>query len=357
MMDWEKTLDIYFRDLEKQDLFSGVVLITKGDSQLYNGAYGYASRPWKIKNTLETRFDTASITKLFTSVATLQIIDQGQFDFETPVIDFLGLKDTTISKDVNVFHLLTHTSGIGDDSEEEDGEVYEDLWKTKSNYSVTNTTDFLPQFIHKPANFPPGEGCCYCNCSYVLLGLMIEKVSGISYRDYVRENVFANAQMDYSDFLRLDRVHENVAEGSDPIQDEAGNVVGWKKNIYSFPPIGSPDSGAHVTANDLDAFLRSVAAEQLLSPELTMAFFSPQVHYREINNWTLMYGYGLKFYLDKAGEVVCTQKEGINAGVSALIRNYPALDVNVVLLSNLEEGVWDPIWVIHELLTPEEANL
>lgn len=186
---------------------------------------------------------------------------------------------------------------------------------------------------------------------------MIEKVSGISYRDYVRENVFANAQMDYSDFLRLDRVHENVAEGSDPIQDEAGNVVGWKKNIYSFPPIGSPDSGAHVTANDLDAFLRSVAAEQLLSPELTMAFFSPQVHYREINNWTLMYGYGLKFYLDKAGEVVCTQKEGINAGVSALIRNYPALDVNVVLLSNLEEGVWDPIWVIHELLTPEEANL
>jgi hypothetical protein len=63
-------------------------------------------------------------------------------------------------------------------------------------------------------------------------------------------------------------VHENVAEGCDPIQDEQGNLLGWKKNIYSFPPIGSPDSGAHVTAGDLDRFLRAVQAGKLLSPAL-----------------------------------------------------------------------------------------
>ncbi len=78
------------------------------------------------------RFDTASITKLFTSVATLQLIDQGLLSFDTSVIDFLGLKDTAISPDVNVFHLLTHTSGIGDDAEEEAGEDYEDLWKIQA---------------------------------------------------------------------------------------------------------------------------------------------------------------------------------------------------------------------------------
>jgi CubicO group peptidase (beta-lactamase class C family) len=349
-MDWEKTLNHYFHDLEKQDLFSGVVLITQGEVCLYRGAFGYASRSWEVKNSMDTRFDTASITKLFTSVATLQMIDQEHFDLETPVIDFLGLKDTTISKEVNVYHLLTHSSGIGDDSEEEDGEIYEDLWKTKANYSVVKTADFLPQFIHKPANFPPGQGCRYCNCSYVLLGLMIEKVSGMSYRDYVRQNIFTKAQMLHSDFLWLDRVHADVAEGSDPIQDEADNVIGWKKNIYSYPPIGSPDSGAYVTANDLDAFLRAVAAGQLLSSELSAAFFSPQVHYREIDEWTMMYGYGMKFYIDGSGVVVCSQKEGINAGVSGLIRNYPELDINVVLLSNLEGGVWDPIWVIHDLI-------
>lgn len=354
-MSLKRKMDNYIQYLENEELFSGVVLITQGESSLYTGAFGYASRSWKVKNSLGTRFDTASITKLFTSVATLQLIDQGQFDFETPVIDFLGLKDTAISGEVNVYHLLTHTSGIGDDSEEEDGEVYEDLWKTKSNYSVTTTADFLPQFIHKPANFPPGEGCRYCNCGYVLLGLMIEKVSGMSYREYVRKNIFAKAQMSHSDFLRMDRVHEGVAEGSDPIKNEAGSVIGWKKNIYSFPPIGSPDSGAFVTARDLDTFLRSVGAGQLLSPELTAAFFTPQVNYREMDNLTMMYGYGLWFDVDKSGKIVCSQKEGVNAGVSGLVRNYPALDVNVVLLSNLEDGVWQPIRDIHELVLSGET--
>ena len=350
MISWKSTLHHYFQDLEKGELFSGVVLITQGNSFLYSGAFGYASRPWMVKNTFDTRFDTASVTKLFTSVAILQLIDQDHFGFETRVIDFLNLKGTTISKEVNVYHLLTHTSGIGDDSEEEAGEVYEDLWKTKPNYSVTITADFLPQFIYKPANFPPGKSCRYCNCGYVLLGLMIEKVSGMTYRDYVRQNVFARARMSHSDFLRLDRVHENVAEGSDPLRDSAGNNVGWKKNIYSFPPIGSPDSGAYVTASDLDRFLRSLKAGELLSSKLTEAFFSPQVHYRAMDNWTKMYGYGLWFYVDKSDRIVFYQKEGINPGVSGLIRHYPAQDVNVVLLSNLGEGVWEPVWKIHDLL-------
>jgi CubicO group peptidase (beta-lactamase class C family) len=356
MMNLKRNLDRYFQDLEAKDLFSGVVLITQGESCLYSGTFGYASRTWQVRNTLHTRFDTASITKLFTSVATLQLIDQGQFGFETLVIDFLGLKDTAISEEVNVYHLLTHTSGIGDDSEEEDGEVYADLWVMKPNYSVTTTADFLPQFVHKPANFPPGEVCRYCNCSYILLGLMIEKVSGMSYRDYVRGNIFARTQMAHSDFLRLDRVHQNVAEGSDPLRDEAGKVIGWVKNIYSYPPIGSPDSGAYVTAGDLDAFLRSVQAGQLLSPELTAAFFSPQVHYQEMDGWTKLYGYGLWFYMDESDRIVCSQKEGINAGVSGLIRNYPALDINVVLLSNLEDGVWQPIRDIHDLLISGEVE-
>lgn len=347
-MDIDAVLTAYFQDLEQKQLFSGVALIAQGEQQLHAGAYGYASRAWKVRNTLETRFDTASITKLFTAVATLQLIEQEALAFDTPIVDFLGLEDTTISKEVNVFHLLTHSSGIGDDCEEEDGEIYEDLWKTKANYSVTSTADFLPQFIHRPPNFPPGQGCRYCNCSFVLLGLAIEKISSLSYRDYVRQHVFARAGMARSDFLRLERVHANLAEGCDPLLDESGQVTGWKKNIYSFPPIGSPDSGAHVTAGDLLRFLRAVQGGELLSAKLTQGFLTPQVHYRETEKFTQMYGYGLRFYLDKAGQVVCYQKEGINAGVSGVLRHYPGLDLTVVLLSNLEEGVWEPVWWVHD---------
>jgi CubicO group peptidase (beta-lactamase class C family) len=95
-------LNGYFHSLEARDEFSGVVLVTRGGSQLYAAAYGYASRPWKVRNTLDVRFDTASITKLFTSVATLQLIDQGAVAFDTRAVDFLGLEDTAISEDATV---------------------------------------------------------------------------------------------------------------------------------------------------------------------------------------------------------------------------------------------------------------
>ncbi len=332
----------YFEALATQDKFAGVVLITQGDRQLFSGAYGYASRDWRVLNTLETRFDTASSTKLFTAIATLQLIDQQKLAFDTRVIDFLGLAGTAIAHEVTVYHLLTHTSGIADDADEEAGESYEAVWQTKPNYSVTETVDFLPQFAYKPANFAPGQGCRYCNCGYVLLGLLIEKASGLSYRDYVRQHIFALADMAHSAFLRKDQVHENVAEGADPITDAAGQIIGWKKNIYAFPPIGSPDGGAYVTAADLDRFLRAVHAGKLLSPALTKAFFTPQVTYRTGKQWIVHYGYGLVFYLDQAGQVISYHKEGINAGVSAMLRHFPRHDINVVLLSTLADGVWAP---------------
>src|SRR6266516_2455864 len=295
-------LERYLQHRTQQDVFSRVVLLTQGSSQLFAGSYGYASRSWKVPNTLATRFDTASVTKLFTAIATLQLIDRGVLTFDTPVIDFLGLQDTAITRAVNVSHLLTHTSGIA---------------------------DVLPQFAYKPPNFRPGQGCRYCNCGYVLLGLLIEQASGLSYRDYVRQQIFAPADMRQSDFFRLDLMNDNVAEGCDPLRDEHGTILAWKKNIYSFPPIGSPDSGAYVTVSDLDRFLRQVKAGKLLSPQLTAAFFTPQVLHHEQEDWKQVYGYGIEFAVDGTGKVIFAEKEGINAGVSARIRHYPDQDVNV----------------------------
>ncbi len=157
-MRWTHVLDEYFRHRAAQDQFSGAVLITQGATQLYASAYGYASRAWRMPNTLDTRFDTASVTKLFTAISTLQLIDRGLLTFDTPMVERLGLEGTPLSKEINVLHLLTHTSGIGDDADEQAGERYEDVWKAKPNYSVIETRDFLPQFVNKPANFPQDKG-------------------------------------------------------------------------------------------------------------------------------------------------------------------------------------------------------
>lgn len=101
----------YFQARADRDKFSGVVLVTQDAGTLWSGAYGYASRAWQVSNSLGTRFDTASITKLFTAVATLQLIDQGQLAFDTGVIDRLGLRDTTISRDVSVVILANMEDG------------------------------------------------------------------------------------------------------------------------------------------------------------------------------------------------------------------------------------------------------
>jgi CubicO group peptidase (beta-lactamase class C family) len=347
-------LHSYFESLTAQDKFSGVVRITRGEEELFAGAYGCASRAWKVPNTLAMRFDTASITKLFTAVAVLQQVDLGRLSLETRAVDYLGLQGTSISPEVNLFHLLTHTSGIGDDADEENGEDYADLWIDKPNYSVSEAAHFLPQFVHKPANFPPGQGCRYCNCAYVLAGLMLEKASGMAYRDTIRENIFARAGMQDSGFFHMAEVNANVAEGVDPILDEAKNVTGWKKNIYSYPPIGTPDGGAHVTAADLDRFLRAVKAGGVRSAESTRLFFTPHAFHHQRETWKMMYGPGLWFYVENDGRVLFYEKEGENAGASGMIRHYPAQNISLVLLCNMESAAWDPAWEVHAMLVAGE---
>jgi CubicO group peptidase (beta-lactamase class C family) len=343
-------LDRHLRDLETSDAFSGVVRVTVGDAVRFAGAYGFASRAWGVKNTLDDRFDTASITKLFTAVATLRQVDAGAFGLETSATAYLGLEGTAISPAVTVRHLLTHTSGIGDDADEEAGESYEALWRGRPSYSVLETSDFLPQFIHRPPNFAPGEGCRYNNCGYVLLGLMVERATGRPYRDVVGDDVFAAADMADSDFLRMDRVNARLAEGTDPIRDETGAIVGWKRNIYSYPPIGSPDGGAHVTARDLDRFIRAVLGGRLLSAELTAAFRQPKVAWKARDGWTEHFGYGPSFRVEADGTILYLGKDGINAGASGAVRHYPGRDLNLVVLSNLERGAWAPIRAAHELI-------
>jgi hypothetical protein len=163
--------------------------------------------------------------------------------------------------------------------------------------------------------------------------------------------------MIHSDFFRMDVVNDKVAEGCDPQRDEHGHFVGWKKSIHSYPPIGSPDGGTHVTADDLDRFLREVKAGALLSPHMTSAFFTPQVLHHVEEEWKHMFGYGIEFGVDDTGKVIFAEKEGHNAGVSALLRHYSEQDINVIILANIINGAWEPRKMIHGmLLSDKEAG-
>ncbi|MFD9892394.1 serine hydrolase domain-containing protein [Amycolatopsis sp. NPDC059027] len=331
-------LDAWLAARAAADLFSGVVLIRRGDETVFSGSYGWASRRWRVPNTLTTRFDTASVTKLFTSVAALRLVDEGRLDLDAPITDLVDLAGTAISPQVTVRHLLTHTSGIADDADEEAGESYEALWLEKPVYTVTRTRDHLPNFAGKEPNFAPGESCRYCNSGYLLVGMAIEEITGTEYREHIRDVVFARAGMADSDFFDRRDPAPDVAEGWDPVVEAEGRITGWRQNIFSYPPIGSPDGGAHSTVDDLVRFLRAVRGGELLSAERTAQFLTPQVRHDENPDGDVWYGFGLEFTLDADGSVWNYYKDGGNTGACSLARHYPALGLDVVMLSNLTTG-------------------
>jgi CubicO group peptidase (beta-lactamase class C family) len=325
--------------LAEQD-FSGVVLVRRGPTTVYEAAAGLATPRWGIPNTLDTRFDTASITKLFTSAAVLELVGRGELDLETSIHHYVDLEGTTIGTGVTLLHLLTHTSGIADDADEEAGENYEDLFIDMPNYSIMETRDFLPQFAHKPPLAEPGVDCRYCNVGYVLAGLAIERVTGQPYRQYVFDQVFTRAGMLDSGFYDRRDAAPRVAEGWDLVDGL------WLSNIYSYPPIGSPDGGAHTTAADLVRFFQAVRGGELLNAEFTEEFFLPQVEHDE-ETW---YGFGLEFDMNDDGTVRSYYKDGINPGASGIVRHYLEEELDVVVLSNSEEGAWPIIREIDERL-------
>jgi len=108
--------------------FSGACMIKLGDKTMFSGAYGYANRAFHIPNRLDTKFDVASITKIFTAAAILSLVEQNLLQLEDKITDIIDLQGTEIPQDVEIHHLLNHTSGIADDAEEENGEIYSDLF-------------------------------------------------------------------------------------------------------------------------------------------------------------------------------------------------------------------------------------
>lgn len=179
----------------------------------------------------------------------------------------------------------------------------------------------------------PGEGCRYCNVGFDLAGLMIERATGDSYRLRVQTHVFDRAGMADSESFSMDIVEPRVAEG-------AGLVEGsWVRNIYSYMPIGTPSGGAHSTVADLERFLMATQDGKLLGPDMTTEFLTPQAKHSEGKEEVLFMGCGLEFTFDLDGSLLYDEKEGINAGTSAVLRHYPSTQTTLTMLSNMEDGV------------------
>jgi CubicO group peptidase (beta-lactamase class C family) len=161
--------------------FMGTALVARGNQVLFSKGYGSANLEWDIPNSPNTKFRLGSVTKQFTAACILLLEERGKLSVNDPLKKYLPDAPAGWDK-ITIFHLLTHTSGIPNFT------GFPNYAKLEP-FSAT-ATELVARFRGKPLDFQPGEKCSYSNSGYVLLGYLIEKITGDTYEKFVRENIF-----------------------------------------------------------------------------------------------------------------------------------------------------------------------
>jgi CubicO group peptidase (beta-lactamase class C family) len=311
----------YLEELDAKEQFSGVVLIAKDGDPILERAYGIGNRNYDVPNQLDTKFNLASMNKMFTAVAILQLVEKGKISVDDRVIEHItGYPNQEAAKIITIHQLLTHTSGIGEISAQEYRETAKHLFR--------ELNDYLPLFVEKPLQFTPGTRGSYSNAGYIVLGMIIEETSGQNYFDYVRKNIYQPCGMTDTDFFEMDKVVPNIAVGY------AGNSSiygGLSSNLYWLPIRGNSAAGGYSTVGDMLNFSNCLVEHQLLSPELTDILLEGKVD-SPLPSIDGKYAYG--FMVSVMNDHLVVGHGGSFPGVCSNLDIFVDMGYTVVVLSN-----------------------
>lgn len=327
-------VDRYITALTNKEIFSGALLLAKEDEVHLLRAEGLAHRGFGVANTIETRFGLASLGKMMTAVAIAQLVEGGRLSYtdsvETHLTDYPNL---AVRDRVRIEHLLSHSSGLGSHFTEE--------FQRSSRHDFRELRDFLPLFVDEPLAFPPGTGTRYSNAGFILLGLILEKVAGVSYSEYIREHISDPVGMGNTGFFERDipvsqvavgytrRPRSKAANAEEPIwKREAG---GWRSNTHLLAMKGTSAGGGYSTVEDLFRLAQALRRETLLSKES----FETLITVRE-DLGASEYGFGLIVEEGPAGPIV--GHNGGFPGVSTGLAMYLESGWTVVVLCNVDRG-------------------
>ncbi len=311
--------------------FNGCISVMLENKTVYRKAYGYSNLADKKPNTPDTKFATASAGKVFVAVAILQLIEKGQLSFQDTLGELVDFDLHKIDPGITVEQLLTHTSGIPDYFDESIMDEYEELWRDYPNYKIRTSADLLPLFIDKPMMYSKGERFQYNNTGYVMLGLIMEAKTHLSFDRFLQENVFNTCGMNHTGYYELDRLPANCANNY--IYDT--NREEYYTNIYSVDVKGTGAGGAFTTVGDVELFWQALLSNRLLSADMTMKMLS--IHSTGDGD---NYGYGI--WLNNNCETNCMPYfTGSDPGVSFVSSYKLDGDIGITIVSNIGNNVWE----------------
>ncbi|MEO3944595.1 serine hydrolase [Gorillibacterium sp. CAU 1737] len=319
--------------------FSGTVLVKRKSELLAETSYGYANRSDRLKPNQHTRYGIASGCKLFTAIAISQLVEQGKLTYDTKLTECLTVELPSFDEEITVHHLLTHTSGVPDYFDEDVMDDFEELWIERPMYHIRSLEAFLPLFQSLSMKFKPGERFHYNNAGYILLGLIVEQVSGRRFDEYVQTSIFDRAGMEDSGYFELDALPANTAIGYIDRKDGT-----WKTNVFSVPAKGGSDGGAFVTAPDMDNLWDALMQHRLLSEATTTQLLAPHAH----EGGEDYYGYGIWIKRDGDGAIRKYHVMGYDPGVSFHSAYYPMDGRKVIVCSNQSSGAFAIMKAVEE---------
>ncbi|MBA2380763.1 MAG: beta-lactamase family protein [Chloroflexi bacterium] len=342
--------------------FSGVVHIVGDDGEEpLTIAMGLADRVAGIAIEPGTRFGIASTTKLLTGLTVARLVDRGVMGYEDRLVDLISEEQRPLDLDprVTIQHLLGHTSGVGDYADEYDGPPYETIWERVPSTTIRGPSDMVPLMRDLPRTGDPGAAARYNNGAYVLVGLALEAVTGASFPELVRAELFAPLGMDATGFWAFDELVPGLAVGYLP--PDAGAAQGslaatWRTNIYSLPAVGLPDGGAQATAADLVRALDTLVGRG----EAASAFLTPATREQMIGPHAVSpvekAGYGLGVVHGGTGPSARIGHAGEDPGFSSRCWVYLATGERIVVQSNVTEGASQPFKRIDQLLAEARSD-
>lgn len=265
-------------------IFSGVVLIARDDKILLHTAHGLAERSFNVPNNLSTKFNLASVGKMFTATAIAQLVKQGKIAYEDELIKHLpDFPNKAAAEKITIHRLLTHTAGMGTLF---NSPGYEASRRYRSSW------DEIDAFRDEPLFFEPGARWRYSNAGYITLGAVIERVSGMNYLDYVRENIFKPLQMTDTDSYARDEVVPNMSVLYVQSPDDPLGIEPFVADRMWGGYRGNAEGGGYSTALDLFKFARSYRTGRLLGREAQEKIFASMVD--EDGKGNNFWGYGVR---------------------------------------------------------------
>ncbi len=323
-------------EIEKRvaaDKFAGTVIVTKNGKTVFSGAYGYADREKKVKNELGTQFRIGSMNKMFTAVATLQLAQKGKIKLDAPLGTYLtDYPNKEIAAKVTIHQLLTHTGGTGDFF----GPQFD-----AHRLELKTLQDYVKLYGTRAPEFAPGSRWEYSNYGFLLLGVMVQKVSGQDYYEYVREHVYKPAGMMATDSLPEEQkvAMRSVGYMRPENGDGSAGGNGWKPNTDTLPWRGTSAGGGYSTVGDLQKFAEALHEHKLLDAKYTELLTSGKVETGRGGDDKYAYG-----FMDRTEGGVRSFGHGGGApGMNGELDIYPQSGYVVAVLANLDPPAADRI--------------